>query len=68
MTRARFTIIETRQYTDAEGEQANAKARLLRENDLNEYGSDCYTLLSTVTVPLHDGLRIIDTMTLVLED
>jgi hypothetical protein len=67
MTTARFITIETRQYTEAEGEVANANARRMREEDLNAYGRQGYTLFSTVTVPLHDGLRIVDTLTRVDE-
>jgi hypothetical protein len=68
MTRARFITIETRQYTGIEGERANSQARQLREQDMNDYGRQGYTLFSTVVVPLHDGLTILDTLTRVEDE
>jgi hypothetical protein len=66
--RTRFITIDTRQYTEAVGEVASNRARQQREEDLNAYGAQGYALLSTVTIPLHDGLRIIDTLARTDED
>ena len=66
--RTRFITIDTRQYTEAEGEIASNRARQQRDDDLNAYGAQGYTLLSTVTIPLHHGLRIIDTLARTDED
>jgi len=60
--RTRFITIDTRQYTEAAGETASNRARQQREEDLNAYGTQGYALLSTVTIPAHDGLRIVDTL------
>ncbi|WP_434812380.1 hypothetical protein [Microbacterium sp. bgisy189] len=60
--RTRFITIDTRQYTEAAGEIASNRARQQREEDLNAYGTQGYALLSTVTIPTHDGLRIVDTL------
>lgn len=60
--RTRFITIDTRQYTEAEGEIASNRARQQREEDLNAYGAQGYALLSTVTIPLYDGVRIVDTL------
>ena len=60
--RTRLITIDTRQYTEAEGEIASNRARQQREEELNAYGAQGYTLLSTVTIPTYDGLRILDTL------
>ncbi len=40
--RTRFITIDTRQYTEAEGEIASNRARQQREEDLNAYGAQGY--------------------------
>ena len=60
--RTRFITIDTRQYTEAAGEIASNRARQQREEDLNTYGTQGYVLLSTVTIPTEDGMRILDTL------
>lgn len=42
--------------------------RLLDEQDMNDYGRQGYTPFSTVVVPLHNGLTILDTLTRVEDE
>lgn len=66
--RTRFVTLDTRQYTETVGEIASSRARQIREEDLNSYGAQGYVLLSTVTIPTEDGMRILDTLARTDED
>lgn len=68
MARTRFITLDTRQFTEADLEVVSGRARQQREDDLNSYGTQGYALLSTVTIPTHDGLRIVDTLARTDED
>lgn len=57
-----ITTIDTRQYTAEEATVANARNRQQRAEDLHRYGREGYTVLSTIVVPLHDGITIVDTL------
>ncbi len=57
-----ITTIDTRQYTAEEATVANARNRQQRAEDLYRYGRYGFTVVSTIVVPLHDGITIVDTL------
>lgn len=64
MTSINYRTITTRIYTNEDTSRSNTNRLAYRTEDLADLGRHGYTLLSTITVPEHDGTTIIDTLAL----